>query len=139
MFLAFRTAPRLMFEGLKRLDKNRIGLALEVAVPPLAFLGLMWTVAVSMSLALYAFNGQGGPLGFLAGTAAMFAAAVLLSWMRFAGIKSTLAALAAVPGYLLWKLPLYREFFTRRETRWLKTARDSFNGAQHGIHAPFSG
>jgi len=139
MFLAFRTAPRLMLEGLRRLDKNRLGLALEVAVPPLAFLGMMWVIAVSLSLALYAFNGHGGPLGFLAGTAAMFAAAVLMSWMRFAGIKSTLAALASVPGYLMWKLPMYREFFTRRETRWVKTARDSFNGAQHGLRAPFLG
>jgi cellulose synthase/poly-beta-1,6-N-acetylglucosamine synthase-like glycosyltransferase len=139
MFLAFRTAPRLMLEGLMRLDKNRLGLALEVAVPPLAFLGMMWVIAVSLSLALYAFNGHGGALGFLAGTAAMFAAAVLTSWMRFAGTKSTLAALASVPGYLMWKLPMYREFFTRRETRWVKTARDSFNGAQHGLRAPFLG
>jgi len=139
LFLAFRTAPRLLLEGLRQLDKNRIALALEVAVPPLAFLGLMWVIAVSLSLSLYAFNGHGAPLGFLAGMAAMFAAAVLMSWMRFAGIKSTLAALASVPDYLLWKLPLYREFFTRRETRWMKTARDNFNGVQHGLRTPFPG
>jgi hypothetical protein len=59
--------------------------------------------------------------------------------MRFAGVKSTLAALASVPGYLMWKLPMYREFFTRRETRWMKTARDGVTGAQHGLRAPFPG
>jgi len=139
MFLAFRTAPRLMLEGLMRLDRNRIGLGLEVAVPPLAFLGMMWAIAVGLSLALYVFYGHGGPFGFLAGTAAMFAAAVLMSWMRFAGVKSTLAALASIPGYLMWKLPMYREFFTRRETRWMKTARDGVSGAQHGLRAPFPG
>ena len=124
MFLAFRTAPKLMLEGLKRLDKNRIALALEVAVPPLSFLWLMWTVAVSLSLVLYALYGQSGPLGFLAGTAVVFATAVLMSWMRFAGVKSTLIALATVPSYIMWKLPMYRDFFTRRETRWMKTGRD---------------
>ncbi|GAB4511087.1 MAG: hypothetical protein Tsb0026_13730 [Sulfuricaulis sp.] len=139
LFLAFRTAPRLMLEGLKRLDKNRIGLGLEVAVPPLAFLGMMWAFAASLSLSLYVFNGYGGPLGFLVGTAAAFTVAILMSWMRFAGTKSTLAVLASVPGYLMWKLPMYREFFTRRETRWMKTARDSFSGAQHGLGAPFPG
>ena len=139
MFLAFRTAPRLMLEGLMQLDKNRLGLALEVAVPPLAFLGLMWVVATGLSLALYAFYGYGGPLGFLAGTAVAFAVAVLMSWMRFAGVKPTLAALAAVPGYLVWKLPMYRDFFTHREKRWVKTARDGFHGAQHGLRAPLSG
>lgn len=121
LFLVFRTAPRLMLEGLKRLDLNRLVLGLEVAVPPLMFLGTLWAMAVSLSLALYMFDGQGGPLGLLAVTAGMLAAAVLLSWMRFAGVQSTLAALASVPGYLVWKLPLYREFFTRREKRWKKT------------------
>jgi cellulose synthase/poly-beta-1,6-N-acetylglucosamine synthase-like glycosyltransferase len=139
LFLAFRTAPRLILEGLMRLDRNRIGLGLEVAVPPLAFLGMMWAIAVGLSLALYVFYGHGGPLGFLAGTAVMFAAAVLMSWMQFAGVKSTLAALASVPGYLMWKLPMYREFFTRRETRWMKTARDGVTGAQPGLRVPFPG
>jgi len=139
MFLAFRTAPRLMLEGLKRLDKNRIALALELSVPPLAFLGLMWAVAAGLSLFLYAFYGHGGAFGFLVSTAVAFAAAVLLSWLRFAGVKPTLAALAAVPGYLMWKLPMYREFFTRRETRWMKTARDGFYGTQHGLHLSISG
>lgn len=139
MFLAFRTAPRLMFEGLMRLDRNRIGLGLEVAVPPLAFLGMMWVIAMGLSLALYAFYGHGAPLGFLTGTAVMFAVAVLMSWMRFAGVKSTLAALASVPGYLMWKLPMYREFFTRRETRWMKTARDGIGDAQPGPRVPFPG
>jgi hypothetical protein len=45
-------------------------------------------------------------------------------WMRFAGVKPTLAALAAVPGYLMWKLPLYRHFIAHREKRWAKTACD---------------
>jgi len=141
LFLAFRTAPRLMLEGLMRLDKNRIALALEVSVPPLAFLGLMWAIAIGLSLSLYAFYGHGGPLGFLAGSATAFAAAILMSWMRFAGIKPTLAALASVPRYLMWKLPMYREFFTHREKQWVKTARDgaySPQRARHELHAPFS-
>lgn len=139
LFLSSRAGPKLLLEGLKRLDKNRIALALEVSVPPLAFLGLMWTMAVGLSCGLLAIDGQGGPLGFLVCTATVFAAAILMSWMRFAGIKSTLAALASVPGYVMWKLPMYREFFTRRETRWMKTARDSVSGVQHGLRAPFPG
>jgi len=138
LFLAFRTGPRLLREGLKRLDKNRIALALEVSVPPLAFLGLMWVIAASLALGLYMLYGHGAPLGMLTGTAATFAAAVLTSWMRFAGVRLTLASLASVPAYLMWKLPLYREFFTRRETRWMKTARDSSYRVQHGLRAPLS-
>jgi len=39
-------------------------------------------------------------------------------------VKPTLAALAAVPGYLTWKLPLYSGFITHREKRWVKTVCD---------------
>jgi hypothetical protein len=44
--------------------------------------------------------------------------------MRFAGVKPTLAVMAAVPGYLMWKLPLYSDFITHREKRWVKTVCD---------------
>lgn len=139
LFLAFRTAPGLILEGLKRLDKNRIGLGLEVAVPPLAFLGMMWAGATLLSSLLYVFAGNDAPLALLIGTALAFATAILMSWMRFAGVRTTLAALASVPRYLMWKLPMYREFFTRRETRWVKTARDGFSGGQPGLRVPFPG
>ncbi|MHB8696860.1 MAG: glycosyltransferase family 2 protein [Sulfuricaulis sp.] len=139
LFLAFRTAPRLLLAGLARRDKHRLGLALEVAVPPLAFLGLMWTVAAGLAILQYVLYGQDGALGLLLGSATTFTSAVLIAWMRFAGIKPTIIALAAAPRYLLWKMPMYRDFFTCRETRWVKTARDSFNSAQHEVQAPISG
>lgn len=123
LFLAFRTAPRLLLEGLMRLDLNRIALGLEVAVPPLAFLGLMWLGATALALLAQWFTGQ-SPLILLGGSVLAFLVAVMASWMHFAGVRTTLAALAAVPGYLMWKLPIYRDFFTRRETRWIKTNRD---------------
>jgi cellulose synthase/poly-beta-1,6-N-acetylglucosamine synthase-like glycosyltransferase len=123
LFLSFLAAPRLLLEGVMRLDRERVALALELAVPPLAFLALMWGVALMPALAVALFWG-GGPLGLLLATAGLFALAVTAAWMRFAGAGPTLAALAAVPGYLLWKLPIYRDFFGRRETRWMKTSRD---------------
>lgn len=123
LYLSFRVAPRLLLEGLMRLDKNRMALALELAVPPLSFLGLMWFGAAGLSLVAFPLSG-GGPLGMLVFSAAAFVLAVLAAWARFAGAGQTAAALAAAPGYLLWKLPIYRDFFIRRETRWMKTGRD---------------
>lgn len=123
LYLSFRTSPRLLLEGLMGLDKKRIGLALELGVPPLAFLGLMWGMTTAISL-LHFMIGNGGPLGLLLVTGASLAVAVLASWMRFAGTSQTFAALTLAPRYLMWKLPMYRDFFTRRETRWMKTGRD---------------
>ncbi len=124
MYLVFRAAPRLLRDGLKMRDKNRIALALEVAVPPLVFLGMRWMLAEGLALVLYTFYGHVGPLFWLTGMATAFVMAVLVSWMRFAGIQQTLAAFAAVPSYLIWKLSLYSDFLERREKRWMKTGRD---------------
>lgn len=123
LYLTFHTAPRLLLEGLLRLDRNRIVLGLELAVPPLVFLGLMWVAAFGLALA-WRFVQGGGPLELLVLTAASFTLAVLASWVRFAGAVLTISALAKIPAYLIWKLPMYREFITRRETRWVKTERD---------------
>lgn len=124
MYLAFRTAPKLFWEGLINLDKHRLGLALEVSVPPLAFLGLMWIGSFALALALFLLVGDAHPLWLLMGAGLLFVLSIVAAWMRFAGAGQTLNALASVPRYLIWKLPLYRDFFVRRETRWIKTDRN---------------
>ena len=62
-----------------------------------------------------------------------------MSWMRFAGARPTLTALTSVPRYLMWKLPMYREFFTHREKQWVKTAREETYSPPQGFGAPFRG
>lgn len=124
LYLALHTAPLLLLEGVLRLDRNRTALALELAVPPLVLLGLMWGIATGLMLMDFVIRKEIGPLGMLLGAAAAFSVAILAAWIRFAGIRQTLAALAIAPRYLMWKLPLYRDFLSRRETRWIKTDRD---------------
>jgi cellulose synthase/poly-beta-1,6-N-acetylglucosamine synthase-like glycosyltransferase len=124
MFLAFRVAPRLLVEGLAHLDKNRVAIALDLAVPPLAFLALLWVIAALVALALIQIGGDTGPLILLLVAGLTLVVLVMSAWLRFAGVRRALTALLAVPRYLLWKLPLYADFFCARETRWTKTTRD---------------
>ncbi len=124
LYLAFRTAPFLLLGGLLRLDLARVAIALELLVPPLAFLGLMWVLAMLVALVYYGLYGAGAPLTFLAAVMAAFILFIVMSWFRFAGMARTVSALAAIPAYLAWKLPMYRAFFTHREKRWVKTDRD---------------
>ena len=51
-------------------------------------------------------------------------AVVLASWLRFSGVGPTFRALGALPNYLIWKLPMYSDYFRRRETAWKKTERN---------------
>jgi cellulose synthase/poly-beta-1,6-N-acetylglucosamine synthase-like glycosyltransferase len=122
--LVFGTAPRLLLEGLRRLDMQRIALALEVGVPPLGLLGLYTFVVFLVTLSFGLLTDDWAPLQAALAFNLLFCISVLVSWIRFAGWPVTSAALRAMPAYLLWKLPLYFRFFKRPETVWKKTGRD---------------
>jgi len=125
LFLSFNTAPRVLLQGLLRFQLNRWVLGLDLLVPPLAYLGLLVIVAALANLASLAIlNAEPYALYALGIVAGGFVASLMMASFKFAGPEKTRAALWAVPGYLLWKLPIYRDFFNRRETRWMKTERD---------------
>jgi cellulose synthase/poly-beta-1,6-N-acetylglucosamine synthase-like glycosyltransferase len=124
LLLTFKTAPRLLFSGLVGRDVKRIAIAFEILVPPLAFLGLIWLLSIFLSFGVVIGYGYQLPMIVSLTTGALFATAVLAAWLQFAGIRPTFRALVAVPNYLIWKLPMYRDYFKGSETRWMKTERD---------------
>jgi glycosyltransferase involved in cell wall biosynthesis len=123
LYLVFAAAPRLVLEGLLRARPGLLVLGLDLLVPPLAFLVLAWAAATTLATSVWAAGGRPWALASACAAGFVLAAAVLGSWVRFAGLGATCAALVRVPGYVLWKLPLYLGFFRRREKRWTKTAR----------------
>lgn len=125
LFLSFNTAPRVLLQGLFRFQLNRLVLGLDLLVPPLAYLGLLVIVAGLVNGAAMAFSATGPyPLCVLGTALAVFMLSLVMASFKFAGAERTWEALWSIPGYLLWKLPIYRDFFNRRETRWMKTERD---------------
>ncbi|QSA97294.1 glycosyltransferase [Methylococcus sp. EFPC2] len=125
LWLALSKAPVLLWEGIVKRNLDYCALALEVSVPPLGFLLLLWGGVLGLIVGLYPLHGQfGAMVTVLAGGLALIGMLVF-SWLQFAGVSQTLSALASVPRYLLWKLPMYGAFFRRRETRWMKTERDN--------------
>lgn len=125
LFLSFNTAPRVLMQGLFRFQLSRLVLGLDLLVPPLAYLGLLVIVATLVNVAALVFFGAYPyPLCALGSVLALFMLSLIAASFKFAGSQKTWAALWSIPGYLLWKLPIYRDFFNRRETRWMKTERD---------------
>ncbi len=116
-----QTIGRFVPELLKR---GRVVPALDLAVPPLSLLVMvsagLWVVLLAVGLAAGAYAGAavlGGALG-LAGVS------LLGAWARFARSVVPGRALLAIPGYVLWKVPIYLGFVKKRETQWVRTARD---------------
>ena len=117
-------APRLIAAGLGRGRPSLLALGIDLAVPPLSIVVFLALAALLVSGANLALGGSPTPaLVALAGLLAM-SLALLLGYLRFARHDLPLSAILAVPGYLLFKVPIYLRFLYRRETNWKRTERE---------------
>lgn len=123
LLLVFGAAPRLLLEGILGMDAKRICLALEVLVPPLAFLCVTWCILTVLAAIMFILF-DAWPLLILLISMGLFCGSILASLVKFGGARKTIAAIRSIPSYVMWKLPMYFDYFTNRETRWMKTDRD---------------
>jgi cellulose synthase/poly-beta-1,6-N-acetylglucosamine synthase-like glycosyltransferase len=117
--------PRLLLDGLRRRDVSLIALGFDLLVPPLTLfvLGLCAVVGVNALLSL-GFGLTAGPLWLSLGAVVSVGASVLLAWVTQGRELVPLRYALLVPGYILWKLPLYVAFAARRkQATWEQTER----------------
>ena len=120
-----RAAPQLFLEGLRRRDRNLLGLAFDLCVPPLALLMLLTFAVFTGSAIFYLSTKLALPLWLSATVLLMLGLSVLMSWGRYGRQVISLASLAYAPFYALWKIPLYLRFMVRRQAEWIRSRRDS--------------
>ena len=116
-------APRLLARAFAAGDLRALGLALDLMVPPLALLLLLLLgmTGVAGVAALAGFSAQ--PLCLSLGGVGLFTVAVAFAWLGWGRNVLSLGDLAAVPFYVLAKVPLYLKFWTRRQKEWVRTDR----------------
>jgi cellulose synthase/poly-beta-1,6-N-acetylglucosamine synthase-like glycosyltransferase len=121
--MILREAPSTLAAALSRRDARLLGLALDLAVPPLALLaGLLvldWLLALAGRLA----GGGAGALVLASLLLAAFLASVLLAWARRGRDLVALTELLSAPWYILRKVPMYLRFVGRRQKDWVRTDR----------------
>lgn len=119
----WRHVPRLLAAGMAR--PALLLLALDLIIPPLALLAML-LAAATLVLAGLALLGAGtAPLLTELGLGGMFTAAVGYAWHRAGRDYLGPATLLRVPGYVLWKLPIYRRLLVDRQRSWVRTGRDA--------------
>lgn len=116
--------PRLIKEAIIQKRFNLFTLALELAVPPLSLLMLLWGGVTGMAVlvgigwqnwwGLMISGISGGILGI----------SLFLAWYNFARKDYPFKDLLSIPLYILWKIPMYFVFFIRPQRDWSKTERD---------------
>jgi hypothetical protein len=118
--------PRLLKAMAIQRRLDLLILACDMAIPPLSLFILLWVGLVFLNLGALSL-GVSTPLNFtlsvLAGLPIILG--VGTAWHRFGRNLLPSQNWKEIPKYLLWKAPIYLNFMTRPQTRWLKTERDT--------------
>jgi cellulose synthase/poly-beta-1,6-N-acetylglucosamine synthase-like glycosyltransferase len=118
-------SPRLLKAAIAQKRYELIMLALEIAIPPLSLLVMLWLGATCFALLATALGLSWIPLTILTLAGFSIFCAVALSWAKFCRTEIPGKSLIAIPFYLLWKIPLYIAYSLEPQTKWLKTERDN--------------
>lgn len=116
--------PALLAAAWRQRSLRMLGLALDLAIPPLALLTLL-VVTLWLAAGLLAWWG-GAPWAWRAASALLLllAAAVMAAWFGWGRAVLRPLDLLAIPGYAVSKLGLYLRFWLRRQRHWVRTDRE---------------
>jgi cellulose synthase/poly-beta-1,6-N-acetylglucosamine synthase-like glycosyltransferase len=122
--MILREVPGLVASAWRRRDRQLLGMALDLCVPPLALLAAMLLVGTLLA-GLVSFWLGDPTLVFVHGLLlAVFALSALMAWALRGRDLVRLIELLSIPLYVVAKLPVYVRFVVRREKRWVRTERD---------------
>jgi cellulose synthase/poly-beta-1,6-N-acetylglucosamine synthase-like glycosyltransferase len=115
--------PRLFAGVIRQRRLDLFILLLDLAVPPLSLLILLWCLMLAVALAAGLAGIGWMPLIPVAAAGAAMAAAFVGVLARF-GDRRSARALWAIPGYIASQIPILAAFAGKRDRRWIRTERD---------------
>lgn len=122
--------PRLIVASVRQQRLDLLAIALDLCVPPLALLVLLWTATLITSIGVAIFNISVFPFYCLAFEGILLLIAILLTWFKFGRSILSLKMLLSIPFYILWKLPMYFGFLKKPQQEWVRTQRDTISSSE---------
>lgn len=117
--------PRLLSAAVRQRRFDLASLALELCVPPLSLLVMLWAAVMGGALLAGALGSSWIPAIILAAEGQIIFISIVGAWAKFGRADLPVQTLLAVPFYILWKIPLYLAFLFRPQTKWIRTDRDA--------------
>ena len=116
--------PRLFGKGLVKGNVGLLGLALDLAIPPLSLM-IVVLVALLLVSALIGVILKSA-FGFMIILLSLISigASIIAAWKKFGQQILRPSDFAGIPEYIVGKLPLYARFFGARQKEWVRTERD---------------
>ncbi len=116
--------PLLLKESVIQRRLDLLAMALDLFIPPLSLLVLMWLGVMTGALILGIWGGAWIPAIILGFVGFLMFVSIFGAWFKFGRAELPLKTLLAVPFYLLWKIPIYLAFLVRPQKEWIRTERD---------------
>ena len=115
--------PRLLSGALAQRRVDLLSLALDLMIPPLALLVLIWAGIGAIATFFGIVTGDWVPAATSGSIGVLLFVGIGVAWMRFGRQIIAARQLAAVPLYIAWKVPLYLKFLVSRQKAWVRTER----------------
>ena len=119
----FREALPCIAQGLVTMDRALLWTGLHLLVPPLALL-VMISSTIALLQALATTLGQSAtPFLIITMQLSLLMLLLAVCWLRGGKAYANASALARLPFYMLWKIPIYLRLLTNRQREWNRTPR----------------
>ncbi len=123
--------PHLLKACIKQKRFELFTLALELCVPPLSLLVMVWATAMGVALLTGVMGGGWISTALLTIEWLLICISIVGAWVKFNSAKLPVLMLLTVPLYILWKIPLYLNFVIKPQTEWIRTERDIDNASEY--------
>ena len=119
-----RGLPGLLGNAVSAANLDLLVLALDAAVPPLAFLALAILAISAAGVLMLALGGSSVPLVLGVLAALLMTGAVLLARLKLGKDTISLLELSLIPAYVISKLVLYSRIVAGKQVKWIRSKRD---------------
>jgi exopolysaccharide biosynthesis WecB/TagA/CpsF family protein len=119
----FTQVPRLLKGAVRRRSFFAFALALELAVPPLSLLVMLFIAAIGAAMLAAKYGASWVAPNLLLGGGVMVLVCIAAAWMKFGRKHLPFMSLLAAPFYIAWKIPLYFAFIFKPQKEWVRTDR----------------
>jgi cellulose synthase/poly-beta-1,6-N-acetylglucosamine synthase-like glycosyltransferase len=116
--------PRLLKAAIQQQRGDLLAIALDLSVPPLSLLVMVWLIALGFALVAYQLGTSVIPVMGLVAQGLLIGIAIFAAWGKFCRTDLSALTLLTVPLYILWKVPLYFAFLVQPQKKWIRTDRE---------------
>jgi cellulose synthase/poly-beta-1,6-N-acetylglucosamine synthase-like glycosyltransferase len=116
--------PILLKEAVNQKRFDLLLSVLDLCVPPLSLLVVIWLLLMTVSLLFAIFGTSWIPAAIVATAGFCFLMAIIIAWGKFARQDLPIHELLTIPFYVFWKIPVYLQFLVKPQNGWVRTERD---------------